>query len=197
MKNLLLYSLTAFVFSSVLWIIWSFFTVQSEILPNWIGSLVYLPHAARVLMVVYFGWKAIPGLYLAELWGPLFVAQEAYNIPLMLPSLISVMSVPAALYSLKLFGFPLGTTLKSPLNKRNYKHIGLITMISAFFNALLVNYCLNQMHVNFEPKTGMLIEADINQVLRFFIGDMLGVIIVFIFLAIFLKPVLGNSQSKL
>ena len=139
MKNLLLYSLTAFVFSSVLWIIWSFFTVQSEILPNWIGSLVYLPHAARVLMVVYFGWKAIPGLYLAELWGPLFVAQEAYNIPVMLPSMISVMSVPAALYSLKLFGFPLGTTLKSPLNKRNYKHIGLITMISAFFNALLVN----------------------------------------------------------
>jgi hypothetical protein len=53
------------------------------------------------------------------------------------------------------------------------------------------------MHVNFEPKTGMLIEADINQVLRFFIGDMLGVFIVFIFLAIFLKPVLGNSQSKL
>ena len=160
MKNLLLYSLTAFVFSSVLWIIWSFFAVQSDILPNWMGSLVYLPHAARVLMIVYFGWKAIPGLYLAELWGPFFIAQDAYNIPLLLPSLISVMSVPAALYSLKLFGFPLGTTIKSPLNKRNYKHIGLITMISAFFNALLVNYCLNQMHVNFEPKTGLLVEAD-------------------------------------
>ena len=193
MKNFVLSSLTAFIFSSVLWVIWSFFTVQSGVIPNWVGSLIYLPHAARVLMIVYFGWRSIPGLYLAELWGPYFIAEEAYNVPLLMTSLISVLSVPAALYSLKFFGFPLGTTRKSPLNKRNYQHIGLITMISAFFNALLVNFCLSQMHVNFEPKTGMFVEADINQVLRFFIGDMLGVLLVFVLLAIFLKPILSKS----
>ena len=193
MKNFVLSSLTAFIFSSVLWVIWSFFTVQSGVIPNWVGSLIYLPHAARVLMIVYFGWRSIPGLYLAELWGPYFIAEEAYNIPLLIPSLISVLSVPAALYSLKFFGLPLGTTRQSPLNKRNYQHIGLITMISAFFNALLVNFCLSQMHVNFEPKTGMFVEADINQVLRFFIGDMLGVLLVFVLLAIFLKPILSKS----
>jgi hypothetical protein len=66
-------------------------------------------------------------------------------------------------------------------------------MISAFFNALLVNFCLSQMHVNFEPKTGMFVEADVNQVLRFFIGDMLGVLLVFVLLAIFLKPILSKS----
>ena len=153
----------------------------------------YLPHAARVLMIVYFGWRSIQGLYLAELWGPYFIAEEAYNVPLLMTSLISVLSVPAALYSLKFFGFPLGTTRQSPLNKRNYQHIGLITMISAFFNALLVNFCLSQMHVNFEPKTGMFVEADINQVLRFFIGDMLGVLLVFVLLATFLKPILSKS----
>ena len=191
MKNLFIYSLTAFVFSSVLWIIWSFFTVQSGIVPNWMGSLMYLPHAARVLMVVYFGWRAIPGLYLAELWGPYYLAEDAYNFALWIPSAISVLSVSAALYSLKFFGLPLGTTIQSPLNKRNYKHIGLITMISAFFNALLVNVYLSQIHANFEP-----VEADINQVLRFFVGDMLGVLVVFIFLAMFLKPVLQQSQSK-
>jgi hypothetical protein len=49
------------------------------------------------------------------------------------------------------------------------------------------------MHVNFEPKTGMFVEADINQVLRFFIGDMLGVLLVFVLLAIFLKPILSKS----
>lgn len=64
-------------------------------------------------------------------------------------------------------------------------------MISAFFNALLVNVYLSQIHANFEP-----VEADINQVLRFFVGDMLGVLVVFIFLAMFLKPVLQQSQSK-
>jgi hypothetical protein len=191
MKNLFIYSLTAFVFSSVLWIIWSFFTVQSGIVPNWMGSLMYLPHAARVLMVVYFGWRAIPGLYLAELWGPYYLAEDAYNFALWIPSAISVLSVSAALYSLKFFGLPLGTTIQSPLNKRNYKHIGLITMISAFFNALLVNVYLSQIHANFESM-----EADINQVLRFFVGDMFGVLVVFIFLAAFLKPILQQSQSK-
>jgi len=190
-KNLFIYSLTAFVFSSVLWIMWSFFTVQSGIVPNWMGSLMYLPHAARVLMVVYFGWRSIPGLYLAELWGPYYLAEDAYNFALWIPSAISVLSVSAALYALKFFGFPLGTTIQSPLNKRNYKHIGLITMISAFFNALLVNVYLSQIHANFEP-----VDANINQVLRFFIGDMLGVLVVFIFLATFLKPVLQQSQSK-
>ena len=191
MKNLFIYSLTAFVFSSVLWIMWSFFTVQSGIVPNWMGSLMYLPHAARVLMVVYFGWRSIPGLYLAELWGPYYLAEDAYNFALWIPSAISVLSVSVALYALKFFGFPLGTTIQSPLNKRNYKHIGLITMISAFFNALLVNVYLSQIHANFEP-----VDADINQVLRFFVGDMLGVLVVFIFLATFLKPVLQQSQSK-
>jgi len=190
-KNLFIYSLTAFVFSSVLWIMWSFFTVQSGIVPNWMGSLMYLPHAARVLMVVYFGWRSIPGLYLAELWGPYYLAEDAYNFPLWIPAAISVSSVSVAVYALKFFGFPLGTTIQSPLNKRNYKHIGLITMISAFFNALLVNVYLSQIHANFEP-----VDANINQVLRFFIGDMLGVLVVFIFLATFLKPVLQQSQSK-
>ena len=191
MKNLLLISLTAFVFSSVLWIIWSFFSVQSGIIPNWIGSLLYLPHAARLLMVVYFGWRSIPGLYLAELWGPYYLAEDAYNFALWIPSAISVLSVPAALIVLRFFGFPLGTTIQSPLNKRNYKHIGLITMISAFFNALMVNVYLSQIHANFEA-----VEADINQVLRFFIGDMLGVLVIFIFLAIFLKPILRQSKSN-
>ena len=191
MKNLFIYSLTAFVFSSVLWIMWSFFTVQSGIVPNWMGSLMYLPHAARVLMVVYFGWRSIPGLYLAELWGPYYLAEDAYNFALWIPSAISVLSVSAALYALKFFGFPLGTTIQSPLNKRNYKHIGLITMISAFFNALLVNVYLSQIHANFET-----VNADINQVLRFFIGDMLGVFLVFIFLATFLKPILLKTRPK-
>ena len=46
--------------------------MQIEGNPNWLGSLFYLPHAARVLCIVYFGWKAIPALFLAELWGPDF-----------------------------------------------------------------------------------------------------------------------------
>ena len=70
MKNFFTLSLTSFVFSSALWIIWYFFVVQIEGNPNWLGSLFYLPHAARVLCIVYFGWRAIPALFLAELVVP-------------------------------------------------------------------------------------------------------------------------------
>ena len=189
MKNLFIYSLTAFVFSSVLWIMWSFFTVQSGIVPNWMGSLMYLPHAARVLMVVYFGWRSIPGLYLAELWGPYYLADDAYNFALWIPSAISVLSVSAALFSLKFFGFPLGTTIKSPLNKRNYKHIALITILSAVFNGLFVNFYLSTMNVNFFSA----IDASIIQVIRFIVGDIVGTAIVFIGLATFLRPILAKK----
>ena len=183
MKQFFIISSTSFVFSVSLWIIWSFFTLQAGLTPTWLGSLIYLPHAARVLCIVYFGWKAIPGLYLAELWGPFFVAEDIYNFAMWIPSAISVLAVPFALFTLESFGFPLGKTKASPLNKRNYKHIGLITMISAFFNALMVNLYLTVMQQNFDS-----FDADIVQVLRFFIGDMLGTLLVFASLAILFRP---------
>jgi len=56
-------------------------------------------------------------------------------------------------------------------------------MISAFFNALMVNLYLTVMQQNFDS-----FDADIVQVLRFFIGDMLGTLLVFTSLAILFRP---------
>ena len=69
------------------------------------GSLFYLPHAARVVCVVYFGWRALPALFLAELWGPDFNILEPSSLINIFPSLLSVLSVPMALQTLHMFDF--------------------------------------------------------------------------------------------
>ena len=187
MKNFFTLSLTTFVFSSALWIIWSFFVVQIEGNPNWLGSLFYLPHAARVLCIVYFGWKAIPALFLADLWGPNFSILDIESLINVIPGLLSVLSVPLALQTLHWFGFPLGSTSKSPLNKRNYKHIALITMISAIYNSLLVNLMLTKFSMSSS-------EIGIDQIVRFFLGDMMGTTIVLVFLVMSLRPMFNSKK---
>lgn len=189
MKNFFTVSLTSFVFSSALWIIWSFFVVQIEGNPNWLGSVFYLPHAARILCIVYFGWKAIPALFLAELWGPDFSIFDLESLINVIPALISVLSVPLALQTLDWFGFPLGNTSASPLNKRNYKHIALITMISAIYNSLFVNLMLTKFSMSSQ-------EIGIDQIVRFFVGDMLGTTIVLMVLAMILNPIINSQKAK-
>jgi len=189
LKNFFTVSLTSFVFSSALWIIWSFFVVQIEGNPNWLGSVFYLPHAARILCIVYFGWKAIPALFLAELWGPDFSIFDLESLINVIPALISVLSVPLALQTLDWFGFPLGNTSASPLNKRNYKHIALITMISAIYNSLFVNLMLTRFSMSSQ-------EIGIDQIVRFFVGDMLGTTIVLMILAMILNPIINSQKAK-
>ena len=149
-----------------------------------------MPHAARVLCIVYFGYKAIPGLYLAELLGPYIIDPGFYPFSIFIPSLISVMAVPLSLLMLNSLGFTLGHTISSPLNRRNYKHIFLITFISAGFNSLLVNLYLSRNNLSFPNSI-----TDIDQVFRFFIGDIVGTVTVFIFLAALLKPILRQAKN--
>jgi hypothetical protein len=188
-KNFLILSLTSFVFSTVLWVLWHFLDSHVLFLAGK-GGLFYLPHAARVLCIVYFGYKAIPALYLGELVGPYVLEAGLYSFSTLIPSLISVMSVPFALIFLNILGFTLGETRSSPLNRRNYKHIFLITFISASFNALVVNLYMSRNNLSFPNAM-----TDIEQVYRFFVGDLFGTIIVFIFLAMLLIPVLRQARS--
>jgi hypothetical protein len=188
LKHFLTISLTSFVFSSALWIIWSYFILNFEDSPNWSGSFFYLPHAARVLCIVFFGWRAIPALFFAELWGPSFNILIPSSLINILPSMVSVLSVPLALQTLNLFDFHLGNTKESPLNKRNYKHIALITLVSAIYNSLLVNLAVNNLSLSSS-------QVGIDQVIRFFIGDILGTAVVLIILAFMLNPIFRIKPS--
>ena len=173
MKYFASVSATSFTFSFAMWVIWSYFIMQANLNPSWDGSLIYLPHAARVLCVVYFGYKSIPALYLAEICGPLFFFPTIPDLQMLFLAMLSVLSVPFALFILSLMGFSLGNTRQSPLNRRYYRHITLIVMISAMFNAF-----------------GKV--ADVVQVARFFIGDMLGAATIIIILSITLKPLIAK-----
>lgn len=188
MKNFLSLSVTTYLFGLTLWILWYFVDQNVPFLIGE-GSWYYLPHAARVLCVVYFGYKAIPALYLAELSGPYLLVPNLYSFDTFLPSLISVLSVPLSIQVLRLLSFPLGDTASSPLNKRNYKHIYLITFISAGFNAILVNLYLSRNQLNFP---GLI--TDIEQVSRFFVGDIIGTVLVFVSLSYILKPIIAQSR---
>ena len=188
MKNFLTLSVTTYLFGLTLWILWYFIDQNAPFLIGE-GSWYYLPHAARVLCVVYFGYKAIPSLYLAELSGPYLLVPFMYSFDTYLSSLISVLSVPLSIQVLRILSFTLGDTASSPLNKRNYKHIYLITFISAGFNAILVNLYLSRNELNFP---GLI--TDIEQVLRFFVGDIIGTVIVFVSLSYVLKPIIAQSR---
>jgi len=176
-------------FSTALWIIWHFLDTHVLFLTG-DGVLFYLPHAARVLCVVYFGLRAIPGLYAAELIGPYIIDPGIYSFSIFIPALISVMAVPLALLVLNFLGFSLGRKISSPLNRRNYKHIFLITFISAGFNSLLVNLYLSTNNLSFSESI-----TDIALVSQFFIGDITGTVLVFIFLAMLLKPILRQARN--
>ena len=189
MKNFFVVSVTSFVFSTVLWIIWHFLDTHVLVIAG-DGVFFYLPHAARVLCIVYFGYKAIPGLYLAELFGPYIIDPGFYPFSIFIPSLISVMAVPLSLSMLNSLGFTLGHTISSPLNRRNYKHIFLITFISAAFNSSLVNLYLSRNNLSFPNAI-----TDIEQVFRFFIGDIVGTVSVFLFLTLLLKPILRQAKN--
>jgi hypothetical protein len=100
------------------------------------------------------------------------------------------MSVPLAIILLNSSGLTLGQTRSSPLNRRNYKHIFLITFISAVFNALLVNLYLSRNNFRFPNAI-----TDIEQVYRFLIGDIIGTLFVFLLLATLLIPVIRQARS--
>jgi hypothetical protein len=188
LKNFLTLSVTTYLFGITLWVLWYFVDHNVPFLLRE-GSWYYLPHAARVLCVVYFGCKAIPSLYLAELSGPYLFVPTMYSFDTYFSSLISVLSVPLAIQVLHLLSFRLGDTALKPLNKRNYKHIYLITFISAGFNAILVNLYLSRNELNFP---GLI--TDIEQVSRFFVGDIIGTVIVFVSLSYILKPIIVQSR---
>jgi len=60
-------------------------------------------------------------------------------------------------------------------------------MISAIYNSLLVNLVLTKFSISSS-------EIGIDQIVRFFVGDMLGTAIVLVILVMSLRPIL-NSQK--
>ncbi len=168
-------TLTVYIFSMFLYAIWYFFQVvdlaKMNPLNEWIGSLIYLPHGARVLMFCYFRYYSLPGLYLAEISGPQLIHHIDYVDGWSLAAFGSLSSVIIAVEIIRwVRKNPENFSVVKTLSFKNYKSLILVVLISAMLNGILANSLIAIVNSS--------ISIDVLTVLRFMIGDIFGAIIV-------------------
>ena len=140
---------------------------------------MYVPHAARVLTICYFGISAVPALFAAHIFstsiiGGAYGLNNLMFIDLIGTSFLSTVCVLAALYAMAGLGFKIRTlpfyefTKDSVyLDLRNHKHIIMVTVFSAAVHSLSL-YVYNYLRA---------ISSNPEMFVRFFVGDILGTLV--------------------
>ena len=156
-----------------------FFIISSETASGFNGSIMYVPHAARVITICYFGLAALPALFAAHVFctyiiGGAYGLNNLLFIDLLGTSFLSSICVLVALYAMAGLGFKIKTlpfyefTKDSVyLDLRNHKHIIMVTVFSAAVHALSL-YLYNHLRA---------ISTNPEMFIRFFVGDILGTLI--------------------
>ena len=175
MKYFIQVSFITYIASMLVYTLWSEITF-STIDKGWVGSLVYLPHGCRVIFYCFFGVRALPALYLAEITGPSLVWDEKYLDYWTFASISSLLAVVVAVEIVKwsrvsTFNY----NILKKVNFANYKFLIFVIIISALFNSIFTNLVLSIIN-------GVSIGVEV--IARFFIGDVLGSITFIIFLMI-------------
>ena len=134
-KYFLEVSITTFVSFGLLYVIWIFFIISSETATGFNGSLMYVPHAARVITICYFGLWAVPALFAAHVFctvyiGGIYGLNQLVIFDVLGTSFLSTVSVLLALYAMAGLGFKIRTLPFYEFTKdsiyldlRNHKHI--------------------------------------------------------------------------
>ena len=161
-----------------LFVIWTIFIAPIELSSDTLalGSLLFLPHAARVLPVVYFGPWALLGIIIAEyicwfyIWP--FEIFDRTGMGVVISS--SAIAITWGFFKL------LDAELKpfGNLQNTNWKHLVIFIIFSALFNGLA--------NGAYYPTFGDSEAAPLISI-RFVMGDIIGSLVVIIFLAIFRK----------
>ncbi len=172
-------SVTTFVAFNLLYVIWLFFIISYETASGFNGSIMYVPHAARVLTICYFGVAAVPALFAAHIFctsviGGFYGLNSLEFIDLLGTSFLSTICVLIALYAMAGLGFKLRTlpfykfTKDSVyLDLSNHKHIIMVTVFSAAVHALSI-YAYNYVRA---------LSSNPEMFVRFFVGDILGTLV--------------------
>ena len=175
MKYFIQVSLTTYIASMLVYTLWSSITFAT-LDKGWVGSLVYLPHGCRVIFYCFFGVRALPALYLAEITGPTLVWGDQYLDYWVIASLSSLLSVVVAVEIVK---WSRVSTFNYNILKRvsfsNYKFLIFVIIISALFNSIFTNLVLSMING---------VEIGVEVIARFFTGDVLGASAFIIFLMI-------------
>lgn len=172
MSHLIKVTITVYVMSMFLYSVWYFLQYYdvAGLAPfndEWIGSLCYLPHGARVLMFCAFRYYSLPGLYLAEITGPSIIHHNDYLPGWSFAAIVSLFSVIAAVELVKWTRATPGFfSFFKKVSFENYKFVMLVVIVSALLNGILVNLVLSLIN------PGNSISALV--VFRFAVGDFLG-----------------------
>ena len=164
-------TITVYVFSMFCYSVWYFLQVLDIANMNsndeWVGSLCYLPHGARVLMFCFFRYYSLPGLYLAEITGPALIHHNDYMDGWSTAAVASLFSVVAAVELVKWTRATPGFfSFFKEVNFENYKFLYLVIIVSSLLNGLLVNSILSVINsIN---------SISVITVFRFAVGDFLG-----------------------
>ena len=165
MKYFIQVTLTTYIGAMLVYSLWGWVTFQT-LDQGWIGSLVYLPHGCRVIFYCFFGVRALPALYLAEITCPSLVWGEQYLDWWYIASISSLLSVVIAVEIIKwskVSSWKPSILLK--INFSNYKFLIFVIIISALFNAIFTNLVLSIING---------VDLTVQVVARFFIGDVFG-----------------------
>ena len=168
-------TITVYVFAMFCYSVWYFLQVLdlAGMNPNgeWLGSLCYLPHGARVLMFCFFRYHSLPGLYLAEITGPSLIHHDDYMNGWPIAAFASLFSVAAAVELVKWTRATPGFfSFFKKVNFENYKFLYLVIVVSALLNGLLVNVILSIINATNS--------ISVITVFRFAVGDFFGAIAV-------------------
>ena len=187
-KYFLEVSITTFVSFGLLYVIWIFFIISSETATGFNGSLMYVPHAARVITICYFGLWAVPALFAAHVFCTVYIGgtyglNQLVIFDVLGTSFLSTMCVLLALYAMAGLGFKIRTLPFYEFTKdsiyldlRNHKHIILVTIFSAAVHSLSL-YVYNYLRA---------ISSNPEIFIRFFVGDILGTLVTIFTLSLML-----------
>ena len=179
LKYFLEVSITTFISYGLLYVVWIFFIISSETATGFNGSIMYVPHAARVLTICYFGIWAVPALFAAHVFCSLYIGgvyglNQLELLDLLGTSFLSTICVLVALYAMAGLGFKIKTlpfyefTKDSVyLDLRNHKHIIMVSVFSAAVHSLSL-YVYNYLRA---------ISSNPEMFVRFFVGDILGTLV--------------------
>ena len=187
-KYFLEVSITTFVSFGLLYVIWIFFIISSETATGFNGSIMYVPHAARVITICYFGLWAVPALFAAHVFCTVYIGgtyglNQLVIFDVLGTSFLSTVCVLLALYAMAGLGFKIRTLPFYEFTKdsiyldlRNHKHIILVTIFSAAVHSLSL-YVYNYLRA---------ISSNPEMFIRFFVGDILGTLVTIFTLSLML-----------
>jgi hypothetical protein len=182
--SITVYFITVFVFS-----FWSGLTQQEP--QAWVGSLAYLPHGCKVIFICFFRYKAVPALFLAEFTGQLLEWPNTEMVYMYAGSITSILSVFIAAEIIKwtqIASFK-PSDIFLEINFINYKFIVFVIILSGLFNSIFTNLVLSQLNQ---------IPIDVEVIVRFYIGDVIGssLFILFAIIAFKLQTQLMLTQKN-